>query len=212
MSFPVIPACDIQDSGHTLENSQETRERTKKPSSTTTTTTTKNHLFFCRYRQPLAFGVYQPAPEGRLLAGEDVSMSLYRQNDGLNEENLMRQVRCGGIALPWGGGGLRLKIRLRIGPSPAKRTSCCQRSVRTGGRCMRLPKRLRRIHRVGPADAARTVAGVVLQMLLVCPVCIEKHGFFILGLLFFSGRRRSAGMRRGGQTAARVGRGAAGVF
>ncbi|CAM9540913.1 unnamed protein product, partial [Ectocarpus sp. 12 AP-2014] len=44
-----------------------------------------------RYRQPLAFGVYQAAPEGRLLGGDEVSMSLYRQNDGLSEEGLMRQ-------------------------------------------------------------------------------------------------------------------------
>ncbi|CAN0055320.1 unnamed protein product [Pylaiella littoralis] len=44
-----------------------------------------------RYRQPLAFGVYQVAPEGRLLGGDELSMSLHRQNDGLSEEGLMRQ-------------------------------------------------------------------------------------------------------------------------
>ncbi|CAM9497928.1 unnamed protein product, partial [Scytosiphon promiscuus] len=44
-----------------------------------------------RYRQPLAFGVYPAALEGRLLAGDELSMSLYRQNDGLSEEGLMRQ-------------------------------------------------------------------------------------------------------------------------
>lgn len=66
---------------------------------TTTTTTTNNN----RYRQPLAFGVYQVAPDGRLQAGDEMSMSLYRQNDGLSEENLMRQVctthRTGGVCL-----------------------------------------------------------------------------------------------------------------
>lgn len=47
-----------------------------------------------KYRQPLAFGVHQVAPEGRLLACEDASMQLYRQNDGLSEEGLMRHVSC----------------------------------------------------------------------------------------------------------------------
>ena len=32
------------------------------------------------------------APEGRIQGGEDVVMSLYRQNDGLSEEGLMRLV------------------------------------------------------------------------------------------------------------------------
>lgn len=50
-----------------------------------------------RYRQPLAFGVYQAAPDARLLAGDELSMSLYRQNDGLSEENLMRQVWYGTV-------------------------------------------------------------------------------------------------------------------
>lgn len=45
-----------------------------------------------RYRQPLAFGAHQVAPDGRLLACDDVSMQLYRQNDGLSEEGLMRHV------------------------------------------------------------------------------------------------------------------------
>lgn len=71
---------------------------------TTTTTTNKNgNDNDNRYRQPLAFGVYQVAPDGRLQAGDEMSMSLYRQNDGLSEENLMRQVctahRTGGVCL-----------------------------------------------------------------------------------------------------------------
>lgn len=45
-----------------------------------------------RYRQPLAFGVHHVAPDGRLLACDEVSMPLYRQNDGLSEEGLMRHV------------------------------------------------------------------------------------------------------------------------
>lgn len=45
-----------------------------------------------RYRQPLAFGVHQVAPEGRVLGAEEIQMSLYRQNDGLSEEGLMRHV------------------------------------------------------------------------------------------------------------------------
>lgn len=51
-----------------------------------------------RYRQPLAFGVHQVAPEGRVLGAEEIQMSLYRQNDGLSEEGLMRHVSLENVA------------------------------------------------------------------------------------------------------------------